>query len=258
MSEERTILAPPSCWSSSCGRVTLYLGDSLDTAPLLVGVDAIISDPPYGISYYHSGGCSGKTSTLYNVASAKAKSFAGKSPFIFGDDKPFDPSTWLIYPTVALCGANYFSSRLPEGGRWMVWDKKENPENYGKLSFADCEIIWCNQPGVARIYHHLWQGCRRRGESNRDGKLHPNQKPISLMAWVMEQAKVPAGATVLDPYMGSGTTGIACIRTGRKFIGIEIDARYFEIARARLENELRQGLLPLTPSNPREIKESEG
>jgi DNA modification methylase len=75
---------------------------------------------------------------------------------------------------------------------------------------------------------------------------HPTQKPVRLMQWCMDQARIPEGATVLDPFMGSGTTAVACHRTGRKFIGIEKDARYFEIARKRLENELRQGLLPLT------------
>jgi site-specific DNA-methyltransferase (adenine-specific) len=90
--------------------------------------------------------------------------------------------------------------------------------------------------------------CRRDLSMNAiaASREHPCQKPVGLMAWCMERAKVPAGATVLDPYMGSGTTGIACIRTGRKFIGIEIDADHFATARLRLEKELRQGLLPLT------------
>ena len=72
---------------------------------------------------------------------------------------------------------------------------------------------------------------------------HPTQKPVPLMRWCMDRAKVQPGETVLDPFMGSGTTGVACIRTGRKFIGIEIDEGYFQIARKRLENELAQGRL---------------
>jgi DNA modification methylase len=80
-------------------------------------------------------------------------------------------------------------------------------------------------------------------------RVHPAQKPVELLKWCMDQARVPEGATVLDPYMGSGTTGVACIRTGRKFIGIEIDAGHFATARKRLENELRQGMLPLEQNN---------
>jgi DNA modification methylase len=79
---------------------------------------------------------------------------------------------------------------------------------------------------------------------NGDNPLHPCQKPLPLMAWLVNGLTAP-DHLVCDPFMGSGTTGVACIRTGRKFIGIEIDAGHFATARARLENELRQGLLPL-------------
>lgn len=173
---------------------------------------------------------------------AKAKSFAGKKPFILGDDEPFNPAQWLTYETVILFGANHFSDKLPLG-KWLTWDKIENHEHYGKLSFADCELIWTNKKGPARIYKQLWQGCRRRGESNKDGKLHPNQKPVALMQWLMQETKIPISATVLDPYMGSGTTGIACIRDGRTFIGIEKDEEHFSTAVNRIERELEQSKL---------------
>jgi DNA modification methylase len=84
-----------------------------------------------------------------------------------------------------------------------------------------------------------------RGEENGKQRLHPAQKPVALMAWCLEQAKVPKGALVADPYMGSGTTAVACIRTGRRFIGFEEDPQHFETARARVERELRQGALEL-------------
>lgn len=71
--------------------------------------------------------------------------------------------------------------------------------------------------------------------------IHPTQKPVELMAWCMEQAKVPEGALVLDSYMGSGTTGIACIRTGRRFVGIEKDPTHYATALKRITDELAQG-----------------
>ncbi len=71
--------------------------------------------------------------------------------------------------------------------------------------------------------------------SKPDKRQHPNEKPVGLMRWVLDRLKVPSGATVLDPYMGSGTTGVACVQTGRRFIGVEIDAGYFAIAQRRIE-----------------------
>lgn len=201
--------------------------------------EAIVSDPPWGIGYFHSGGSSGKTSTLKGdgAMQAKAKSYAGNKPFILGDDVPFDPTPWLCFKTVIFFGANHFAQKLPPG-RWITWDKIVNPKQYGKLSFSDCEMIWANKKGPSRIYKQLWQGCRREGECNREGKLHPNQKPIRLMQWLMDELSIPADATVCDPFMGSGTTGIACIRSGRKFIGIEKDHKHFMVAISRIEREL--------------------
>ena len=224
--------------------VTIIRGDCRACLP--IEADAVISDPPYGIAYFHSGG-GGQAIKLLGgaVNTARAKGFRGKDAMIHGDAQPFDPSPWLSFGIVALFGANHYSDKLPKSAKWLIWDKIVVPETYGKFSFADCEMAWTNQKGTARIYKHLWQGCRRAGESNKGGKLHPNRKPVELMMWTMDQCGVPEGATVLDPYMGSGTTGIACIRTGRNFIGIEIDAGHFETARKRLENELRQGVLPL-------------
>lgn len=88
----------------------------------------------------------------------------------------------------------------------------------------------------------MWKGICQQGDKE-GGRVHPTQKPVPLMAWCMEQAGVPIGATVLDPYMGSGTTGIACLRTGRNFVGIEKDPKHFAVAVARLEREANQGVL---------------
>jgi DNA modification methylase len=210
--------------------VTLYLGDCLEIAPTLTGVDAVISDPPYGIAFQHSGGGNGKGQGRW----------LAKTCTIHGDDKPFDPAPWLEYPIAVLWGADHFASRLPEGG-WLIWDKLGGREEFGDV-FSDVECGWQNKKRPSKIFRHLWKGLIRQ---NMGGvkRLHVSEKPVPLMAWAMGMAKVPDGATVLDPYMGSGTTGIACLRTGRNFVGIEIDPEHFKTACARLEREINQGVL---------------
>jgi site-specific DNA-methyltransferase (adenine-specific) len=205
---------------------------------------ALVTDPPYGIAYYHSGG-GGDASCLTSPHTARAKAFRGKESMIHGDDKPFDPRPFLAFKTVILWGANHYSCHLPSSPAWFVWDKIVIPESYGKFSFADCEMAWTNGSGPARIYKHLWQGCRRTndGEIKRFGKLHPNQKPVELMQWCLSMAKVSGDALVIDPFMGSGSLGVACHRAGLRYLGVEIDPEHYATAKARLQRETAQGLL---------------
>ena len=210
--------------------VTIIRGDCLDVLP--VECDAVVTDPPYGHGY-KSNGCCLVEKDGWNPSKGPVE--------MEWNEEPFDPAPWLTFDTIVLWGANHYASRLPESAAWLVWDKRDGK---GENNLSDCELAWCNVGGSCRLVRHLWMGLCRADEVGQH--LHPTQKPVRVMAWCMDKAKIPEGATVLDPYMGSGTTGIACHRTGRKFIGIEKDARYFEIARKRLENELRQGLLPLT------------
>jgi site-specific DNA-methyltransferase (adenine-specific) len=217
-----------TCYASSCGRVTLYLGDCEAIAPTLQGVDAVISDPPYGIAFQHSGGGNGK---------GQGKWLA-KTCTIHGDDKPFDPSPWVEYPICLLWGADHYAQSLPYGG-WLIWDKLGGREDFGDV-FSDAEIAWQNRKATCKIFRHLWKGLIRQGMGGVK-RLHVSEKPIPLMAWSMDQAKVPEGATVLDPYMGSGSTIIAAIRTGRKAIGIEIDPGHYATAVERIKNELAHG-----------------
>ena len=225
--------------------VTVMLGDCRDLMPNQW--DAIITDPPYGIDYRRGSG--GKRAELAN-----------DKP-ILHDDEEFDPTHLLknasrttggagIESTdgmkgkkpIVIWGANYFSHRLPPG-QWLVWDKAcgQGPHS----SFTDAEYAWTTRKTPRSIYHHLWLGLLRQGEgaSGKEGRIHPSQKPVELMEWCMETCRVGIGKTVLDPYMGSGTTGVACIRTGRKFIGIEKDPEYFDAACSRLDRHLRQGRL---------------
>ena len=214
--------------------VTIIHGDWRDAMPL--PCDAVVSDPPYGFNY-NPNRTRNKTSVQRGLV---LKDRDWKQ--IHGEGDEFDPRPLLVAPIVLLWGANHYAHLLPSSKRWLVWDKRDGVASDLQ---SDCELAWCNVGGSVRMHRQLWRGVARAGEENiaiSGEKLHPHQKPVALMEWCLEQAGIGPGATVLDPYMGSGTTGIACIRTGRKFIGIEIDAGHFSTARARLERELAQGV----------------
>ncbi len=202
------------------GDATLYLGDCRVLAPMLSGIDACISDPPYGIGYSHGVG-GGKL----------ARSTQFDHHPIHGDAEPFDPTRWLGYPTVVLFGANHFADKLPASSNWLVWDKRDGVCSNDQ---ADCEMAWTNLSGPARLTRHLWNGMLKASERG-VSRVHPTQKPVAVMEWVLLQT-TNSGDVVLDPYMGSGTTGVACIKTGRRFIGIEIDQTYFDRAVKRISD----------------------
>jgi site-specific DNA-methyltransferase (adenine-specific) len=198
--------------------VELYLGDCRDILPTLTGVDALVSDPPYGIAHVKGKGGGGKHNRR-NIAP------------IVGDEGPFDPAHLLDFPDVILWGASHYAQRLPHG-RWYVWDKLGRMESYD--SFSDIEIAWHNKRGAERIFRHMWKGICQ--DSEKDAKReHPTQKPVVLMEWCIRQ--VP-GKLVCDPYMGTGTTGVAAVNLGRQFIGIEIDPGYFDVACRRITETL--------------------
>ena len=213
-------------------RATIYCGDCREIMPMLKGVDAIVSDPPYGIAFTYSGSGGGKVSR---------ENCLHKNSPLFGDDKPFDPAPILAFAKkempLVLCGGNHFASRLPEGGSFLCWDKScgQGPAN----SFSDAEFIWTNRKNARCVFRHLWMGVIRGGEESpsKSKKLHVSQKPVALMLWLIDTCRIGLNKTVLDPYMGSGSTGVACLRGGRKFIGIEIDPAHCEIAARRLAAE---------------------
>ena len=218
------------------GNATLYLGDCLDVLPTLQKVCAVIADPPYGI------GESGRKNA------SRGKPFGGRvdskntrgtyvPPTDYGDfDWDSSPAT---REQIAAClgaaqqaiiwGGNYFE--LPPASKWLVWDK----ENSG--DFADCELAWTNLPGAVRIFRHMWNGMLRASERN-SPRVHPTQKPILLMEWCLSH--IDTAQIILDPFMGSGTTGVACANRARSFIGIEREPKYFDIACERIENAQRQ------------------
>ncbi len=234
MPEKRTD-GERSVWplGSASGRVRLYLGDCMEILPSLTCIDAIITDPPYGQKLNTRNGTRGNKPP-HSDRTIEAKDW----PEIEGDDAPFDPTPWLRYPRVVLWGAQHYCDRLPPGTKWLVWDKREGVMQNDN---SDCEMAWTNQRGVVRMHRQLWAGLLRRGEENGQATTHPTQKSIALMAWCMEQVGVPSGATVFDPYMGSGSAGIACVRTGRSYIGVEKVKQHFDMACERIGRELAQG-----------------
>ncbi len=210
------------------GRATLYCGDCLGVLPVLGEVDAVISDPPYGMAWNTD---SGRFSGGKGGNRGRGKEWAA----VAGDDRPFDPSP-LAFPRVVLFGANHFARRLPAGST-LIWLKRY-PQAFGSF-LSDGEIAWMK--GGCGVYCHL--DASMNGAGANFPKFHPTQKPVGLMAWCIERAKVPAGGVVLDPFMGSGSTGVAAVQAGHRFIGIETDPGYFEIACRRIDEAQAQGRL---------------
>lgn len=218
-------------YQSDDGAVVLYCADCLAVMREMEAgsVDAVVTDPPYGIDHdtdytRFSGGTSNKRNTFMRIAN---------------DAEPFDPTPFLGFPKVAMCGANCYSNRLPLGS-WLIWCKKPD-SNLGNV-LSDAEAVWFNSGHGIYLFKHMWDGFNRQTERG-EPKWHPTQKPIALMMELMERLSLERETVVLDPYMGSGPVGIACAKTGRKFIGIELDESYCEIARRRIVEARMQGNL---------------
>lgn len=218
------------------GNATLYLGDCRDILPTLAPIDGIVSDPPYGQGYVHSGG--GRP--VSNAPLSKA--YKRHAEAVVGDDVPFDPALVLAAAReVILWGAHRFHDRLPLG-TWLIWDKVPTGKSRTQ---GDGEAAWKNDqpPRAMRIMRHLWDGvCVADRDDLADGRVHPMQKPVAVMSWCIAMT---TAATIADPFMGSGSTGVAAMRAGRRFIGIEIDERHFATACRRIEDAQRQGDLLL-------------
>lgn len=196
--------------------ITIWHGDQRDVMSE-VAFDVIVTDPPYGVS----------ERTNRRAAGRGKLAVCNDFPPVHGDDEPFDPSPWTRYGRVVLWGANHYASRLPDSPSWLVWDKREGQ---GSNDNADCEMAWTNLGGPARLFRHYWNGMLRASERG-EPRAHPTQKPVELMKWCINLAGL---GTVLDPFMGSGTTLVAAKLEGRRAIGIEIEERYCEIAAKRL------------------------
>lgn len=183
-----------------------------------LGDMAVVSDPPYGVEIMTDMDFQRKTGT------GQGKKFKP----VMGNDQEFDPTPWLIGKEQVLWGANHYAHHLPHNGRWLVWDKRCGvvPER----NQADCELAWCSSYGAARMFRHVWDGFLRDSEQGQE-RTHPTQKPIALMEWCLGFTDCEI---ILDPFMGSGATGLAAVKHGRKFIGIEFEQEYFDVACERI------------------------
>lgn len=208
------------------GRATLYLGDCRDVLPTLGKVDAVVSDPPYGMKW------DGKVSVGKNGHGGTGTRAKHYGVTILGDDEPFDPSPFLGFDKVVLFGANHFASRLPTG-TMLVWIKRFDG-GFGSF-LSDGEVAWMK--GGHGVY--CFRDTSLMGETH--DRAHPTQKPVPLMRWCIE--RIGNSRNILDPFMGSGTTGVAAVQMGRDFIGIEREPKYFDIACRRIEDAQRQGRL---------------
>lgn len=217
------------------GGQTLYMGDCLEIMPLLGKVDAVVTDPPYGIDYGRAGGFSashGWGRWRENVAWDVERPSKEIFNFMLACSK--EQIIW---------GGNYFADLLPATMRWLSWDKGQRD-----FSLADFELAWTSQQKAARVFEYA------RGKAVKDGKAHPTQKPVALMEWCL--GFLPDAKTILDPFMGSGTTLVACQRLGRRGIGIEIDPDYFDIACKRVDEAARQPDLLIDPPAPAPVQDA--
>ena len=212
------------------GDCTLIRGDCMEVLPTLGKFDAVITDPPYGIL------------GTYHESKHDAKNGWNQFGKVEWDSQRPEKSTFDLFlqqgGVVVVWGGNYFTDWLPTSMGWLSWDKGQDG-----FSLADFELAWTNQNKAARRINYP------RALALKDGKQHPTQKPLAVMRWCIEQAGNPQ--TILDPFMGSGTTGVAAVQLGRSFTGIEREPKYFDIACKRIEQAYAQGRL-FEPEMPKQ------
>jgi DNA modification methylase len=190
--------------------VTIYNADCRKVLPFLDRFDLLLTDPPYGIG-----------------AAKMNLGFSRTSRMTKGDWDDSTVPVWLVEAMIEaaekhiIWGGNYYP--LPPSRQYAIWDKGGR---FKDRSFAECEQAWCSWDGVARLFRYDALG----GEDCK--KIHPTQKPLALMRWCL--SLVPDAETVLDPFMGSGTTLVAAKLEGRRAVGIEISEKYCEAAASRL------------------------
>jgi site-specific DNA-methyltransferase (adenine-specific) len=204
------------------GDAVLYLGDCRDILPTLGKVDAVVTDPPYGIAAAWKGG-GGHGWGNAQTQSALRNEWDTEAPAPETIAQLLEMSRAQI-----IWGGNYFD--LPPSRCWLIWNKPERG-----FSLAEAEMAWTNRDNVIRVFD---------APRSEPGRQHPTQKPVALMTWCVAKT---TGA-VLDPFMGSGTTGVACANLGRPFIGIEREPAYFDIACRRIEEAYRQPRLFAEPA----------
>ncbi len=211
------------------GGIVIYHGDALEILPHLEPVDLVLTDPPYGTDRWGRTPAAKMEINPSRSRLARARDYGG-----FGwDVAPTDEDLERVIAAgrkAIVFGGNFFA--LPPSPCWLVWDKRN-----GANDFADAELAWTNLEAAVRVFRHRWHGMlQEHGGRHKEGRYHPTQKPVALMRWAINL--VDKADTILDPFMGSGTTLRAAKDLGRKAIGIEIEERYCEIAAERLRQQV--------------------
>ena len=211
--------------------VTLHLGDCLEYMRTMPdkSVDAVITDPPYGIGadisqYLNSGKKGGKQGGHYKKYNKTDWDGCIPSKVVFLE-------IFRVSHNQIIFGGNYFTEYLPPSRCWIVWDKVT------RAKWPDGEMAWGSYKSGLKIFSYSRANAYINDMIGE--KQHPTQKPTKLMAWILGNYTGP-GDTIFDPFMGSGTTGVACVQTGRNFIGCEIDPGYFAIAEKRIKDAQQQ------------------
>jgi hypothetical protein len=211
---------------------TLILGRAEEEIEILPSDFVVVSDPPYGHGDWKFGADGGVSEDAKRPGWKPNR----RTKKIEGNNKPFDPSPMTDkFPRVGLFGANHFAARLPETGSLHAWDKLEGRDPWD--SFSDVEFFWTSKKQASRIKPHLWKGIIQGGGYDKGSKkFHCSQKPVEVMLWCLDLLGVALEDTVVDPYLGSGSTGVACALRGIPFIGIECDEENFKIAEKRIRD----------------------
>lgn len=221
----------PKCYYSTDNGVLLH-GDCAAIMPELEQMDLVLTDPPYGIKV---GGARGKIGGARGIKGRKKKFHPKEYGECLWDksrptQKIFDMMLSISKHQI-IFGGNYFIDYLQPTPCFLVWDKKN-----GNSFFADCELAWTSFSSATRIIKYRWNGCMQETPETR---YHPTQKPVGLFLWILDKYS-KSGDSILDPFLGSGTTAIACERLNYKWIGIEKEEKYCEVATQRIENEAKQ------------------
>jgi site-specific DNA-methyltransferase (adenine-specific)/modification methylase len=217
------------------GNAILYCGDCIEVMPSLSRVDAVVTDPPYGLNIAKKGSIGGNSRIKGVGPRVKGTNFGSADwdkdsmtaeQFALIREKT---DKWIIW------GGNHLANVIGKSAGVLFWDKR--CQNGWDNSFGEGEIAFTNIISRAKGFRHLWTGVCRASEQGANVRQHLTQKPIALMRWCL--AFVGTCGVILDPFMGSGTTGVACVELGFSFIGIEIDRKYFDIACKRIEQAQR-------------------
>lgn len=225
------------------GDQTLYLGDCMEIMPVLGRVDAAVTDPPYGIGF----GSFNRTNKDAKGRRFKANAYKQGS---WDDDFDFTPFYNVLKALdvpLVVWGGNYFPCVWSDGGKGIFfWYKAQPVKNFSKG-----ELAWTNMDIPAQFLNFPYYG-GIEGNTSASPRQHPTQKPIAVMEWCL--GFLPDATTILDPFMGSGTTLVACVKTGRKGVGIELDEDYFEIACERVREAYRQPDMFVPSAAPAEVQ----